>query len=495
MRAPLARTLTRMSIETPAADPNSRYRSALESRNASAEMQWIWSPLHRARIWRRIWLALAEAEHAVGLPITEAQLADLRAHLDDIDFVGVASHEARLRHDVMAHVHALGEVAPSARPIIHLGATSQDIVCNADLLVLREALDLVAAKLAGAIDALGRFAELHRALPTLGWTHYQVAQPTTVGKRACLWAQDLALALDEIEARRAALPIRGLRGATGTQASFLALCDGDAARVDRLEDEFITRIGWGDGPRISVCGQTYPRLLDAQIVNALAVVAAAIHKCCNDLRLLANLREIEEPFGKEQIGSSAMAYKRNPMRCERATGLARFVMTMAQSPLATASTQWMERTLDDSSNRRLALPEPFLALDGALDLLRDVASGLVVHEAVIAADLRREMPFLATENLLMAAVRAGADRQDAHEVIRRHSVAAAERIKAGEENDLVARLAAEPAFTAIDLESTLDPRHFVGRAPEQVDRFLADVVEPIRRRWAARLPEAPTLHV
>jgi len=486
-----------MSTAPPAskADPNARYRSALESRNASAEMQWIWSPLHRARIWREIWLALAEAQHEIGLPVTAEQVAALKANLETIDFDAVAAHEARLRHDVMAHVHALGEVAPVARPIIHLGATSQDVVCNADLIVLREALRLTAAKVAACIDALGNFAKMHRDRPTLGWTHYQVAQPTTVGKRACLWAQDLAIALDELEQRLVRLPLRGLRGATGTQASFLALCDGHAERVDELERIFVQRLGWGAGELVPVCGQTYPRLLDAQIVNALAVTAAAIHKCCNDLRLLANLREIEEPFGRDQIGSSAMAYKRNPMRCERATGLARFVMTMAQSPLATASTQWMERTLDDSSNRRLSLPEPFLALDGALDLMRDVVGGLVVNERVIAANLRSELPFLATENLLMAAVRAGADRQDAHEVIRRHSMAAAARVKEGESNDLVDRLAAEPIFTGIDLGATLDPANFIGRAAEQVDRFVKNVVEPIGARWSDQRPEPPTLRV
>jgi adenylosuccinate lyase len=318
-------------------------------------MQAIWSPRRKFSLWRRVWLALAESQHELGLPVSRAQVDAIRAVVDDIDFAAAERHEARLRHDVMAHVHALGDQAPVARPIIHLGATSQDIVCNADLLTLREALGLVAAKVAAVIDALGTFAARYRDLPTLGFTHYQPAQPVTVGRRACLWAQDLALGLEEIDALTESLPLRGLRGATGTQASFLALFAGDASKVDQLEQRFAEKLGWS-GPVLSVSGQTYPRVIDARLLNALAVVAAAVHKCCNDLRLLANLREIDEPFEPDQIGSSAMAYKRNPMRCERATGLARFVMTMPQSALSTAATQWFERTLDDSSNRRLSLP-------------------------------------------------------------------------------------------------------------------------------------------
>jgi adenylosuccinate lyase len=477
-------------------DALDQYQSPLATRNASAAMQAIWSPRRRIRSWRRIWLALAEAQHALGLPVSREQVEDLRDHLDDIDFEAAARHEARLRHDVMAHVHTLGDAAPLARPIIHLGATSQDVVCNADILLLDAGLGLVAEKVAAVVTALATFAQRHRSLATLGFTHYQPAQPTTVGRRACMWGQEFAIALEEIERRIESLPMRGLRGATGTQASFLALCGGSAAMVDELERRFLDALGWAGRPVLAASGQTYSRLIDAQVVNALALVAAAIHKCCNDLRLLANLGELEEPFEAEQIGSSAMAYKRNPMRCERATGLARFVIASAQNPLNTAATQWLERTLDDSSNRRLALPEPFLALDGALDLVRHVVAGLVVHENSVRANLLRELPFLATENLMLSAVQRGADRQDAHEAIRRHSRAAVQRIKdTGLPNDLLTRLRHDPLFAGVDFEQTLDPTAFVGRAPEQVDRFIAQVAEPIERRYARRAPALDPLKV
>lgn len=478
-----------------ALDANDGYRSPLETRNASPEMRSLWSPRRKFATWRRVWLALAEAQRDIGLPVTDRQVEAIRAHLDDIDFDAAERYERRLRHDVMAHVHALGDVAPEARAILHLGATSQDVVCNADLLLIHEGLGIIATKLARVIDALGAFAAQWRDLPALGFTHYQPAQPVTVGRRACLWAQDFVLALEEVEARRHALQLRGLRGATGTQASFLALLDGDERRVDALERRFIESLGW-KGPVLPVSGQTYPRLVDALIINALAVAAAAVHKTCNDLRLLANLREIEEPFEAEQIGSSAMAYKRNPMRCERATGLARFVMSIAQSSLNTAATQWLERTLDDSSNRRLTLPESFLALDGALDIMHNVCSGLVVHEPVVRRRLEAELPFLATENLLMAVVGRGADRQDAHEVIRRHSLAAADRLKReGGPNDLLDRLRGEATFSGLDLSAVMNPDAFVGRSREQVDRFIADVVNPIRNRFADRLNARTELRV
>lgn len=460
-------------------------------------MQTIWSDQQRISTWRRLWLALAESQQQLGLPITDAQLDELRAHIDDIDFEAAASYERELRHDVMAHIHTLGDLCPAARPIIHLGATSQFVNCNAELLQMRDAMRLITIKLARVINALGTFATQYRDLPTLAFTHYQPAQPTTVGKRATLWAQDCVLALEEVVHQLDTLRFRGIKGATGTQASFLDLFDGDHDRVEQLDQLLTSKMGWDVEKRFAVTGQTYPRLVDARIVNALAICAAAIHRICNDVRLLASRKEVEEPFEATQVGSSAMPYKRNPMRCERATGLARFVMTLAQSPLNTAATQWFERTLDDSSNRRLVLPEAFLALDGALDIMHNVTSGLIVNSAVIHAALEAELPFLATENLLMAAVKAGADRQGVHEIIRTHAQAAAHRIKQqGLSNDLLERLRSEPVFADIDLAGALDAKRFIGRAPEQVDAFLHDVVEPIRERYREHLDtEAEALRV
>ncbi|MHC4784671.1 MAG: lyase family protein, partial [Planctomycetota bacterium] len=353
------------------------------------------------------------------------------------------------------------------------------------LILIRDSLRMIAGKLAGVIDALGGFAARHRDTPTLGFTHLQPAQPTTIGKRATLWANDFAIGLQDVEHRLETLRFRGAKGTTGTQASFLRLFDGDHEKVEKLDELVTAKLGWPPDCRFVVTGQTYPRLVDAQVLGALAVAAAAVHKCCNDIRLLAGRGEIEEPFARSQVGSSAMPYKRNPMLCERATGLARFVMTQAQGGLNTAATQWLERTLDDSSNRRLTLPESFLALDGALEAMHRVASGLVVHDEVVRAGMDRELPFLATENILMAAVSRGADRQEAHEAIRRLSREAADRIKAGGgANDLLDRLRREPLLAGVDLDGVLDPSAYVGRAPEQVDRFLAEVVEPIRRRYS-----------
>ena len=472
------------------------YQSPLESRYASKAMREIWSAQRKFSTWRRLWLALAEAQHQMGLAITEQQLQQLRDHLDDIDYDAAARHESRLRHDVMAHIHALGEVAPEARSILHLGATSQFVNCNTELLQMRDALALIAGKLAAVIDALGRFCIEYRDLPTLGFTHYQPAQPVTVGKRAALWCYDLALALEDIEHRLETLRFRGVKGATGTQASFLQLFDGDERKVEQLDALVTERMDWPPAMRFAVTGQTYPRVVDAQVVNTLAVAAAGIHKCCNDIRLLANRKELEEPFEKEQIGSSAMAYKRNPMRCERATGMARFVMALAQNPLNTAAAQWFERTLDDSANRRLVLPEAFLALDGALDIMHNVASGLVVYEKTVRANLMAELPFMASENILMAAVANGVDRQEAHEVIRTHSQAAAERVKSeGASNDLLERLAGESMFAGVDLKAVLDPAAYVGRAPEQVDQFIAEIVEPIRDRYREALGSDTQLRV
>jgi adenylosuccinate lyase len=473
------------------------YRSPLESRYASAAMREIWSARRKFSTWRRLWLALAEAQHELGLAeVTPAALAALREHLDDIDFDAADRYEQSLRHDVMAHIHALGDVAPAARSIIHLGATSQFVNCNTELLLVRDSLNLIAAALARIIDALGAFAERYRDLPTLGFTHYQPAQPTTVGKRATLWAYDFALALEETEFRIERLRCRGVKGATGTQASFLALFDGDADKVERLDELVCLKLGFPPERRFTVTGQTYPRLLDAQVLGTLAVAAAAVHKCCTDIRLLANRKELEEPFERTQVGSSAMAYKRNPMRCERATGLARFVMSLVQNPLNTAATQWMERTLDDSANRRLCLPEAFLALDATLQIVQNVAAGIAVYEKTIRRNLDAELPFMASENILMAAVQRGADRQAAHEVIRRHSQDAARQVKAeGGENDLLDRLRTEPMFADVDLDAVLDPSAFVGLAPRQVDRFIEQVVEPVRGRYAEHLQATAELRV
>jgi adenylosuccinate lyase len=459
-------------------------------------MQAVWSPRRKFTTWRKLWLALAEAQHELGLGVTEAQLAQMRERLEEIDFDAAAGYEKKLRHDVMAHVHAWGDLVPEARPIIHLGATSQFVNCNTELILLREALSIVAEKLATAIDRLAEFAVRYRALPTLGFTHYQPAQPTTVGKRAALWAYDLSLALEEIEHRRDTLRFRGVKGTTGTQASFLALFDNDAGKVEELDRRVTEKMGWSADRRFVVTGQTYPRVVDGMVGASLAAVAAATQKCATDIRLLANRKEMEEPFETDQIGSSAMAYKRNPMRCERICGLSRFVIGLTQTPFVTAGEQWFERTLDDSSVRRLTLPEPFLALDGVLDLLVNVAGGLVVYENTVTANLAAELPFMASENLMMAAVQRGGDRQELHEIIRTHSQAAAQRVKQeGRANDLLDRLRAEPAFDGVDLDAALEPSGFVGRAPEQVDAFVAEVVEPIRQRYGEALAYDPTLKV
>ncbi len=472
------------------------YRSPLETRYASESMQRIWSDANRFGLWRRLWLALAESQMELGLDIKSSQVQAMRDHLDDIDYESAAAHEKRLRHDVMAHVHAFGEVAPEASGIIHLGATSQFVNCNAELMILREAMQLIAAKTAAIVEAIGRFADEWKALPTLGFTHYQPAQPVTVGRRAITWAQDFWLALEDLEFRCSNLRFRGVRGATGTQASFLSLFDGDEAKVDQLDELVTSKSGWPVDKRLPVTGQTYPRLVDAQITNTLAVLAAAIHKCATDIRLLSNRKEIEEPFGKSQIGSSAMPYKRNPMRCERACGMSRFVMSLASSPLQTASTQWFERTLDDSANRRLVLPESFLALDGCLDIMREVLDGLVVYPETIRANLEAELPFMASEELLMEAVRLGGDRQEVHEAIRRHAQEAAHQVKSqGSSNDLIERLRGEPLMKGIDLDALMSPDRYVGRSVSQVDQFMKNVVSLVRGRYEDQQVEVTPLHV
>ena len=458
-----------------------RYENPLISRYASDAMAKLFGDQRKFSTWRRLWVALAEAEQELGLPISDAQIAELRARVDDIDFAAAARHEKTLRHDVMAHVHTFGDVCPNARGIIHLGATSCYVTDNTDLILMREALQLVRDRLASVIRKLAKFARDYRDLPCLGFTHLQPAQPTTVGKRACLWAYDLVLDLDEVEHRIASLRARSVKGTTGTQASFLELFGGDHGKVRALESLVAKKLGFD--ATYAVTGQTYSRKVDSQIVDVLSGIAQSAHKLATDLRLLQSRKEIEEPFEKSQIGSSAMAYKRNPMRSERICALARFVISLQSSTANTLATQWMERTLDDSANPRLVLPQAFLGIDAILSILANVASGLVVYPKVIAKNLRDELPFMATENILMEAVAAGGDRQDLHERIRVHSQAAAQQVKQeGLANDLLERLAGDPAFAAANLTAALDPRAFVGRAPEQVDEFLAEVVEPALAR-------------
>jgi adenylosuccinate lyase len=441
-----------------------------------------------------LWVALAEAENEMGLPVTVAQVEELRQFADDLNLEVAAEYERQLRHDVMAHVHAYGDQAKTARPIIHLGATSCFVTDNADLILMRKGLRMIAQRVAAVIDRLGKFAAKHRELPCLAYTHLQPAQPTTVGKRACLWAYDLVIDLQELEHRLQFLRARSTKGTTGTQASFLALFHGDHRKVRELEQRVAGKIGFES--TYPVTGQTYPRKIDSQITDALSGIAQSLHKMATDLRILAARKELEEPFEESQIGSSAMPYKRNPMRCERICSLSRFVMSLATSPPATAATQWFERTLDDSANRRLTIPQAFLATDAALILAQNVSEGLVVYPRVIQRHLEEELPFMAAENLLMAAVEKGGDRQQLHERIRQHSQAAAEQVKTyGRGNDLLERLRADAVFAGVNLEETLDPRAFVGRAPEQVDEFIAEIIEPIRARYPTDANLRADVHV
>jgi adenylosuccinate lyase len=472
----------------------SYYDNPLIGRYASPEMSTLWGPQRKFSTWRRLWVALAEAEAQLGLPITKKQIDELRQHVDDIDFAKAAEYERKLRHDVMAHVHAYGDVCPNARAIIHLGATSCYVTDNTDLILMREGLQLVAGRLAGVIHALATFAAKNRDLACLGFTHLQPAQPTTVGKRACLWIYDLVQDLTELEHRLGQLKARGVKGTTGTQASFLELFKGDHAKVRKLDELVAKQMGFSAS--YPVTGQTYSRKVDAQVVDVLTGIASSAHKAATDLRLLQSRKEIEEPFETEQIGSSAMAYKRNPMRAERICGLARFAISLQANTAATLATQWMERTLDDSANRRLVIPQAFLSVDAILLLCQNIASGLVVYPKVIARHLEEELPFMATETILMAAVSRGADRQDAHEGIRRHSQAAAAVVKEqGGANDLLERLAGDAMFAGIDLSDALDPAKFVGRAPQQVDEFIGEVVEPIRKRYPQALAQTGEVRV
>ena len=457
-----------------------RYESPLITRYASAEMQALFSQQKRIETWRRLWLALARSERELGLPITEEQVRELEEHLTDIDFDAAAQREKEVRHDVMAHIYAYGKAAPAAAGIIHLGATSCYVTDNADLILYREGLGMIRARLLSVLSALADFAGRWRDLPTLGYTHYQPAQPVTVGKRATLWMQDLISDLEELDFVTGGMKFLGSRGTTGTEASFLELFDGDGDRVDRLNAMLAAEFGFDSC--YAVCGQTYPRKTDARILNCLSAVAQSCYRMAEDIRLLQHDRQIEEPFEETQIGSSAMAYKRNPMRCERICSLSRYLMVEAVNAPLTASTQWLERTLDDSANRRLSLPEAFLCADAILRLAQNVCGGLRVNEKIVLRCIREYLPFLATENLLMEAVRRGGNRQQLHEIIRRCSMEATARMKEGEDPALLSLLAAHPAFgmSAEELEAQLNPSDYIGRAPQQVDAFL----DRYRHLWA-----------
>jgi len=473
------------------------YSSPLSERYASPAMQALWGERRRIGLWRRLWLALMEVERELGLAIPERALTELRAHLDDADLARAAELEKRLRHDVMAHIHHLAEQAPAARPFIHLGATSAYVTDNADLILMRDGLALLLGRIAAVLVALAKLARRDRALPCLAYTHFQPAQLTTVGKRVTLWIQEFLLDAEEVLGRLATLQFRGVKGTTGTQASFLELFDGDDDKVRELDTRVALKMGF---TRVfPVTGQTYPRKLDAQILAALAGVAQSAAKLATDLRLLQHEGEMLEPFESEQVGSSAMAYKRNPMRAERMTGLARFVIELSGNAWHTAAEQWLERTLDDSANRRLVLPEAFLASDAILVLATNVAAGLEVREPVIARHVAAQLPFLATERLLMRGVKAGGDRQRLHEVIRTHALAVAQAMaEQGAPNDLLERLARDPAFAALHValrRDELDPAGYVGRAPRQVDEFLDQVLPAVLHRIEAVAPAAVTAEV
>ena len=491
--------------------PNDTFTSPLAERNASKEMLRLWSPRHKFDTWRRIWLAVAQAQHELGLPVTKQQVDELRGVVErgisDAEIELAKKYERELRHDVMAHVHTLGDACPKARGIIHLGMTSQDVVCNADYCIVHQAMALCSTKVARAAISFGAAASTHATLPALGFTHYQPAQPVTMGRRIAQWAQELQIVQYRTGMTAFNTSIRGIRGATGTQASFLSLAGGNGETVDEVEQRALRAIASALLPQtdcvmdelrtphvFSLTTQTYPRVIDTFILADLASAASVLHKIATDIRLLSNRKEIDEPFEDKQIGSSAMPYKRNPMRCERICGLTRFVMNLVGNAYDTAATQWLERTLDDSSNRRLSLPEAFLALDGALDLMHNVAGGLIVHEAMVRKNLMAELPFMATENLLMECVKLGGDRQHYHEIIRQHAQAAGFRVKnEGAENDLLGRLQADPNFASktrggpltaeLNWDGLMDPMTYVGRSVQQTERFIKEVIVPLRERF------------
>ena len=465
------------------------YQNPLTGRYAGKEMSYNWSPQKKHSTWRRLWLALAESEKELGLPITDEQLAEMRAHLDDIDFEMAAKKEAELRHDVMSHIHTFGELCPTARPVIHLGATSCFVTDNTELIQMREGLKILLKKLTYVIKLLAKFADQYKDMPTLGFTHYQPAQLTTLGKRFALYLQDFVMDAERIRTEIELLPFRGVKGTTGTQASFMELFNGDEEKVRKLDELVSARMGFSSS--IPLSGQTYTRKVDYQVVSVLASLAMSAYKMAGDIRLLANLKEIEEPFGKSQVGSSAMAYKRNPMRSERVCSLARYLMNLPANCAMTHATQWFERTLDDSANRRLVLGEAFLTADVVLSLTANIVDGLQVWPNVIASHIAAELPFMATENILMEAVRAGGDRQDLHEAIRSHSMEAAKVVKAeGKPNDLISRLAADPLFAKVAprFEEMLDPRLFTGRASSQVSEYITEKVNPLLSELEKFLP-------
>lgn len=472
------------------------YETPLNSRYASAEMQYIFSPDKKFKTWRKLWIALAEAEKELGLPISEEQIEELRKYKDDINFDVAREREKLVRHDVMSHVYAYGVQCPKAKPIIHLGATSCYVGDNTDIILMHEALILVRKRLVSVIAALADFAEKYKDLPTMGFTHFQPAQLTTVGKRACLWIQDLMMDLDEIDDVLRAIKPLGSKGTTGTQASFLELFRGDNEKVKMLDKKIAEKMGFDSA--FAVSGQTYPRKLDSRVLNVLCSIAQSAYKFGNDLRLLQNLKEIEEPFEKNQIGSSAMAYKRNPMRSERICSLSRYVISSALNPAITASTQWFERTLDDSANKRICVPESFLAVDAVLKIYLNVASGLVVYDKVIHQRIMRELPFMATENIMMNAVLKGGDRQELHEKIRRHSMAAGAVVKEqGGECDLLQRIADDPSFglSLDELQGIMNPADYVGRAPAQTMEYLSETVRPTLEKYKNEIEATAELNV
>ena len=457
-----------------------RYVSPLSERYASKEMQYIFSPDMKFRTWRRLWIALAETEKELGLNITQEQIAELKAHAEDINYDVAKERERQVRHDVMSHVYAYGVQCPKAKGIIHLGATSCYVGDNTDIIVMTEALKLVKKKLVNVIAELSAFADKYKDQPTLAFTHFQPAQPTTVGKRATLWTQEFLLDLEDLEYVLGTMKLLGSKGTTGTQASFLELFDGDQETIDKIDPMIAEKMGFKECYPVS--GQTYSRKVDTRVANILAGIAASAHKMSNDIRLLQHLKEVEEPFEKSQIGSSAMAYKRNPMRSERIASLSRYVMVDALNPAITSATQWFERTLDDSANKRLSIPEGFLAIDGILDLCLNVVDGLVVYPKVIEKHMMAELPFMATENIMMDAVKAGGDRQELHERIRELSMEAGKTVKVeGKDNNLLELIAADPAFNLSleDLQRSMDPKKYIGRAKEQTERFVNTVVQPI----------------